>query len=583
MEFTPAYKHSQFQSLFSPNAKYVASYHLAQEGFTRLHPSNPIQPHEDGGQGVIILRWAATMEVLREIEIRLYRDVLPTITEIGWSPDSSLLLAACSGTGIVMVWSVIESSSSLSGPGGPTENAGESGFKVTIQVPGLLVTGSGSPATLSPKIGGIRSISPGSPGRRKAQAQAQQQQSPSQVFQIPGFVFHGPGAPILRGVRFSADSKHILIWEEHLLRMSVWSLESRKVCAIQHPKAMTQSMVTSYSVPPFSTLGTTATTALSQNVEGGGGGGGGGHYAYSVRGDLQYVAIVERRDCKDFISIHATENFWELPAVHTFVVPELMDIAGLVWSPDGRYLVMWENPKMDYKIVAYSMEGRCHGVYQAIDTGTVSGISGPVFMGVKSVCWHPNSKMFVVGGYDQKVLWHESDTLRNDNMEGGIEYKRVDQPTQLQTVRIDNLKPNTKIGVGWCDFNSSGSLLASRNENMPNVLWIWSLVEMQPVAIIQQQSAIRVCRWDPDSPNRIVWCCGTDRVYSWKADSRIHGGDIEAVPIPIENFEVNSLRWSPEGGSLLLLDKDLFCLAYPMDENEQNIMFENRRLAFAGR
>ncbi|KAG0065088.1 WD repeat-containing protein wrap73, partial [Podila epicladia] len=522
------------------------------------------------------------MDVLRVIEIRLFRDVLPTITEIGWSPDSTLLLTACSATGIVMVWSV------------ETE-----AFKAVIQVPGILT----GPSTLAPpssSSGG--STSPGSPGARHHHIN-----NAHKSITLPGLPgVHGPGASILRGVRFSADSRHILIWEEHLLRMSVWSLESRKVCAVQHPKATAQSAVTSFSVPPFSTLGTTATTAMSQSgiassssgstVGGAGGGGGGGGYAFSVRADLQYVAMVERRDCKDYVAIHATEHFWTRPAIHSFVVPELMDVEGVLWSPDGRYLVMWENPKMDYKVVVYSMDGRCHGVYQAQDVGSVSGLAGPVFMGVKSVCWHPGSKLFVVGGYDQKirvlnymtwtsvlelehtssinygpktVLWRESDTLTTDmHTQGGVECKlfilalgialalhldkefpnttlflfvfhgsrdpdvKVEQPAQVPTVRIDIHKPNTKIGVGWCDFNCDGTLLASRNENMPNVLWIWSLAEQKPVAIIQQQAAIRVCRWDPSAPARIVWCCGTDRVYSWRADPSILGGDIEAVPVP---------------------------------------------------
>ncbi|KFH67779.1 hypothetical protein MVEG_06511 [Podila verticillata NRRL 6337] len=577
MEFTPPYKHSQFLTLFSPNAKYVASYHLAQEGFTRLHPSNSIQPHEDGGQGLIILRFAATMDILRVIEIRLFRDVLPTITEIGWSPDSTLLLAACATTGMILVWSVEAES-----------------FKAVIQVPGILT----GPSSLAPPSSSSGST-PGSPGARHTN----NNNNTPKPTTIPGLGVHGPGATILRGVRFSADSRHVLVWEEHLLRMSVWSLESRKVGSIQHPKATAQSAVTSYSVPPFSTLGTTATTVSSSSH---------GGYAFSVRADLQYVAMVERRDCKDYVAIHATEHFWTRPAIHTFAVPELMDVEGVLWSPDGRYLALWENPKMDYKVVVYSMEGRCHGVYQAQDTGNV-GVTGPVFMGVKSVCWHPGSKLFVVGGYDQKirvlnymtwtsilelehtssinygaktVLWRESDTTAasgNMPIQGGVEYVKVEQPAQVPTVRIDTHKPNTKIGVGWCDFNSDGTLLASRNENMPNVLWIWSLAEQKPVTIIQQQEAIRVCRWDPSTPARIVWCCGTDRVYSWRADPNILGGDIEAVPVPAENFEVNSLRWCPEGGSLLLLDKDLFCLAYPFDENDQYTVHENTDSIFASR
>jgi hypothetical protein len=39
----------------------------------------------------------------------------------------------------------------------------------------------------------------------------------------------------------------------------------------------------------------------------------------------------------------------------------------------------------------------------------------------------------------------------------------------LPTARIDTQKPNAKIGVGWCDFNCDGTLLASRNG-----MFVWS-------------------------------------------------------------------------------------------------------------
>ncbi|KAF9418656.1 WD repeat-containing protein wrap73 [Podila epigama] len=365
------------------------------------------------------------MDVLRVIELRLFRDVLPSINEMGWSPDSSMVLAACSLTGIVMVWSVDS----------------EEGFKACIQVPGVL-TGS-SAACLNASTnnsitgrGGVGAgagagMAPASPGKVRQSLgnssinghhgshinnninnNKNHSLNNNNNATQHGFPFHEPGATILRGVRFSADSRHVLVWEEHLLRMTVWSLENRRVCSIQHPKATTQSAVTSFSVPPFSTLGTTATTStatlsisqtgnnttttsISNNNS--------GQYAYSVRADLQYLAIVERRDCKDYVSIHATEHFWSRPAIHTFPIPELADAEGILWSPDGRYLVLWENPKMNYKLVVYSMEGRCHGVYQVQDTSESVVVPGSAFMGVKSICWHPSSKLFVVGGYDQKI------------------------------------------------------------------------------------------------------------------------------------------------------------------------------------
>ncbi|KAG0375717.1 WD repeat-containing protein wrap73 [Mortierella sp. AD032] len=512
MDFTEPYKHSQFLTLYSPNGKYLASYHLAEEGFTRLHPSAPIQPHEQGGKGVIVFRFAATMQVMRAIEIRLFRDSLPTISEIGWSPDSSMLLAACPVTGTVLVFSVEEE-----------------GFKATITAPGI-VTSVASSVSGTPGLPNGMSGGHHRSNSQKAEAAAARA---SQALKALGYT--PPGAEILRGVRFSADSRHVLIWEDHLLRLSIWSLETHnsnvptysisappqspprtqyqqqqqqqqqrqpgaRVYAIQHPKAMSKSFVTSASVPPYSTLGTTATSAAGPQSQ----------YAHSVRGDLQYFAVVERnsKDCRDYVSIYATENYWSGPPIHSFGAGEgeggLKDVEGIVWSPDGRYLVLWENPYLGFKMAAYTMDGRCVGSYEVKSDseqqpvhGTLPGFShGGGGMGVKSVCWHPKSKLLALGGYDQKirimnhltwkpilefnhvahahygpktVLWRESDSTvavtGSVRQQSGIEYTMVIEQSAwvLPSIRIDTQKPNAKIGVGWCDFNSDGTLLASRN------------------------------------------------------------------------------------------------------------------------
>ncbi|KAG0048907.1 WD repeat-containing protein wrap73 [Gryganskiella cystojenkinii] len=626
MDFTEPFKHSQSLTLYSPNAKYLASYHLVHEGFTRLHPSAAIQAQEDGGQGTLIIRFASTMQILRVIEIRLFRDSLPAVTEIGWAPDSTMILAACPATGTVHVYSVDQED-----------------FKAVITVPGIM--------NGNPKLNGSTA---GKNGKTLQERQAIMKK-------VPGYT--PPGAECQRGIRFSADSRHILIWESQLLRVSIWSLErsplsmstirpgesslsasvsrtimpdsGKMVMAIQYPKEMVRSSVTSFSVPPHSTLGTTTTTAT----------GPGSQYQYSIRADLQYLAIVERdsRDCKDYVSIFGTEDYWNSPdAIHSFSIAEddkshrqfvgnasiggstggggIKDAEGILWSPDGRYLAVWENPNLAFRVAIYTMDGRRQGAYEVMESSSEDQTAGShssstlgTGMGVKSVCWHPTSKLLALGGYDQKIrllnhltwksilefrhtayinygpkttLWLESNSTVEVSgaarIQGAIEYTMVEQPAWVPANRIDAQKPNAKLGVGWCDFNCDGSLLASRNDNMPNVLWIWSMAELRPVAIIQQQSPIRVSRWDPTSPSRIVWCCGSKHVYSWRSTrdpntvragtGAIEGGGIvEAIEVPVEEFEISSLRWCPDGKGLLLLAKDQFCLGFPIEEEEPSL------------
>ncbi|KAF9898058.1 hypothetical protein BX616_004549, partial [Lobosporangium transversale] len=206
MDFTEPYRHSQFLTIYSPNGKYLASYHLVQEGFTRLHPSAPIQLHEDGGRGAIMFRFAATMQIMRSIEIRLFRDSLPTISEIGWSPDSTMLLAACPATGTVLVYSVEDED-----------------FKATITVPGINPeSGSGfsdvyysnTSHSNSNNSSGVKN----GKGNNATSRKNSEAINNKQIQALKAMGYTPPGAEFLRGARFSADSRHILIWEEHLLR-----------------------------------------------------------------------------------------------------------------------------------------------------------------------------------------------------------------------------------------------------------------------------------------------------------------------------------------------------------------------------
>lgn len=38
---------------------------------------------------------------------------------------------------------------------------------------------------------------------------------------------------------------------------------------------------------------------------------------------------------------------------------------------------------------------------------------------------------------------------------------------------------------------------------------------------------------------------------------------------PLENFHVSHIEWNPDGRSLVLMDKDKFCIGFPLDEDHQ--------------
>ncbi|KAG0191222.1 WD repeat-containing protein wrap73 [Apophysomyces sp. BC1034] len=104
--------------------------------------------------------------------------------------------------------------------------------------------------------------------------------------------------------------------------------------------------------------------------------------------DGKYIAIVEDRNGKDYVAIYSGSTLMLLRHFAT----ETVDLENIRWSPDGRFLAMWDNC-LYYKLLVYRLDGELCMSYQAYEDG----------LGIKSVSWSPNGKLLAVGSYDQKV------------------------------------------------------------------------------------------------------------------------------------------------------------------------------------
>jgi hypothetical protein len=59
-----------------------------------------------------------------------------------------------------------------------------------------------------------------------------------------------------------------------------------------------------------------------------------------------------------------------------------VDAQGLKWSPDGRWLAVWDSASSGYKVFIYTPDGHLYRTY----TGTENGFNG---LGVKIIEWSP--------------------------------------------------------------------------------------------------------------------------------------------------------------------------------------------------
>lgn len=302
----------------------------------------------------------------------------------------------------------------------------------------------------------------------------------------------------------------------------------------------------------------------------------------------KYMALAERRDCKDHISIFDCSH-WQL--VRHFPV-ETADLAGLSWSPDSAVLCIWDSI-LDYKVFLYSLDGRCLATYSAYEHA----------LGIRCVRWSPTSQFLAIGSFDQKlrilnhVTWKTvAEHFHSPSLESGsavvyaeIENKRERFKTTVEPVsglrskiegslflsqsrydtqefpvaipgtKPDPEKPNPKLGVGTVAFSPDSRYVATINDNMPNAVWVWDVVNLRLSVVLLQASPVREIRWDPTQP-RLAVCTSNNKMYLWSPAGCV------SVTVPVEaNFTVQRLAWNPSGKSLALISSSHFCVCYTQD------------------
>uniref|UniRef100_A0A7N6BZZ8 WD repeat containing, antisense to TP73 n=1 Tax=Anabas testudineus TaxID=64144 RepID=A0A7N6BZZ8_ANATE len=302
-----------------------------------------------------------------------------------------------------------------------------------------------------------------------------------------------------------------------------------------------------------------------------------------------YMALAERRDCKDYISVFVCDDWHLLRHFET----ETQDLAGLEWSPNGCVLAVWDTC-LEYKVLLYSLDGRLLSTYSAYEWS----------LGVKSVTWSPSSQFLAIGSYDEKVrilnhiTWKKIMQFEHpatiNNTKAAV-YKEVERrpavgsedlslhnitigstlfntqskyeicplPVQIPVVKPDPDRANPKIGVSFMAFSSDSRYLATKNDNMTSVVWVWDMQKMSLEAVLEQTSAARCFQWDPRRP-RLALCTANTKLYLWSPAGCV------SVQVPSEGgFQVLSLSWHCSGDSLILLGKEQLCLCY-MDTDQED-------------
>lgn len=169
----------------------------------------------------------------------------------------------------------------------------------------------------------------------------------------------------IANVDFGHTSDEILIFSDFGVKVTLWSLLTSRGVELRDPK--------------FANRG------------------------YSFRPETGYLAILTRPGPHDVVLLLAAGTR-ELLGSFTLAT---VDAQGLVWSPDGKWLVTWDAASCGYKVLIYTADGHLYRTVRGGQNGNKIGL------GVRSVVWSAGGGYLAVGGYDGRITLLNTTTVRS--------------------------------------------------------------------------------------------------------------------------------------------------------------------------
>ena len=335
---------------------------------------------------------------------------------------------------------------------------------------------------------------------------------------------------------FSPDSLHILSICEYNIKLSIRSLVDKSLLYINYPK--------------FSKKG----------------------LSFSTKGN--FMALAERKDAKDIIGVYYV-NKWS--CIKKFE-PLTQDLQDVKWSYDNSALLIPDTPTT-CKLLIYSPLG-----------DLINNIELYQYkLGIKNIDISPNGHYICLGLYDQSlrifnnisytcvtIFEHDKEVL-NDisvnyykeeiiNEEGETKYIQLKPPIDIRNENIykkgKNLytDKNPKFGVSKMAFSFDNIFMATKNDNMPNVLFIWDLNQMNLQTILIQLNEVNFFQWAKNE-NILFISTNNNKLYYFTLDScKI----LQLAP----DFQNKSLVFSPDGKKMMVKDANNFIMVNIENKNE---------------
>ncbi|KAI5291418.1 hypothetical protein KEM54_004863 [Ascosphaera aggregata] len=249
-------------------------------------------------------------------------------------------------------------------------------------------------------------------------------------------------------------------------------------------------------------------------------------YSFCIRPRTSHLALLTKQETTDILTVF---NPLTHEPIRSTVLPTV-DAQVLKWSPDGFWLVVCDVAGLGTRIVICTAEGEIHKTYTGGDDldkpeeDQLFQRDEGGYSGVKKLTWSNDSRFLILGMADGSI-----------EVLDGMRFKLVDllnNPIQFgssgRKMYVEQANPTTGISIyvpvpeqstfpyafdkdrgpgrsiSHLEVNSNGTMIASVDSGIPNILWIWATKSSRSsrsdlIGALIQKSPIKKVIWHPAS------------------------------------------------------------------------------------
>lgn len=338
---------------------------------------------------------------------------------------------------------------------------------------------------------------------------------------------------------FSPDSFHVLSFSENNIKLTIRSLTDKSTFFINFPK--------------FSKKG----------------------LSFSKRGN--FMALAERKNAKDLIGVYFLGNW---TCINKFI-PGTEDLRDIQWSYDSSSLLIQDSPTSN-KLFIYSPFG---------DEINIINLN-EFKLGIKDIEISSNGHYICLGLFDQtlrilnnisytcvSIFEHNKKLLEDTNTfyfrEELIDIKGKNKTKYVSLTPPINIEKDYKIffplsyedepkvGISKMSFSFDCNYLATKNENTPNIIYIWDLTKLKLHSVLIQINEVNCFQWVQNQFILFI-STGNNKLYYYTL------GSCEIVELE-KDFSSNSFIISNDGKKMIIRGNNNFIIADIKENNLEEI------------